>query len=242
MGTEEQAVLLDTSEVEQSFNASLEKLRKSLGNSEEDGGDSGEELNKARKLPPSFKANAEKKKKAAAEEDEEDSEEDDNSEEEDEEMGKSIQEILSEDPEAAAAMDVEPFLLQLAKAFDESMGAIAGRITKLETLTKSIGEMNLASAELQKSTNALVKSIGDMPVPRRAITSLSKSRFTPINGDNPAEYPSRDVLIKSRDWLKTGKIDINEAGMIEGRINKNVLGRTNDRLDQKVAALMREDK
>jgi len=46
--------------------------------------------------------------------------------------------------------------------------------------------------------------------------------------------------MKSRDWLRTGKIDLGEAGNIEGRINKNLLGRVNDRLDQKVAALMRE--
>lgn len=240
MGAEikEEVLLKDDHDIEKGFNDAIDDLRKSLG--QEDGKASEEELElqKAGKVPPQFK----KKAKAAAG-DEEPEEDEDEEEDEEKSYRKSIEDTLREEPEAAAAMDVEPFLLQLAKAIEESREEdrtiFAKQFAKVEKLVKSIGTATLASAELQKSTREIVKQIGGMPLPSGSIKRLQKARFDSVDG-NPQEFDTREVLMKSRDWLKTGKIDLGEAGNIEGRINKNLLGRVGDRLDQKVAALMRE--
>lgn len=216
MGTNQEDVLLDDLDIENGFNDAIDDLRKSLSLS------SGE-LRKAKK-----------------DEDEGYESEDEDSEDEGEEeetYRKSIEDTLREEPEAAAAMDVEPFLLQLAKAIDESNAELVERVAQVERLTKSIGQAAVASSELQKSTREMVKQIGGMPVPSRSLKRLQKSRF---DGDEK-EFDTRDVLAKSREWFQKGKIDLTEAGLIEGRINKNLLGRVNDKLDGKVAALMGEE-
>lgn len=236
--TKEAVLLKDDHDIEKGFNDAIDDLRKSLGQEDDKASEEELELQKAGKVPPQFK----KKAKAAAG-DEEPEEDEDEEEDEEESYRKSIEDTLREEPEAAAAMDVEPFLLQLAKAIEESReedrAVFAKQFAKVEKLVKSIGTATLASAELQKSTREIVKQIGGTPLPSGSIKRLQKARFDSVDG-NPQEFDTREVLSKSRDWLKTGKIDLNEAGNIEGRINKNLLGRVNDRLDQKVAALMRE--
>lgn len=229
-GTEEQVLLEDDLKIETGFNDAIDDLRKSLGIEEEE---SPEELEKAKgKKAPPFKKEEDEPEEDEPEEDEED-----------EKYRKSIEDTLREEPEAAAAMDVEPFLLQLAKAIDEGQAQSDAvndiRFKRLEKIVKSMGAAAVASAELQKSTRDMIKQIGDMPIPSGSVKRLEKARFDSVEG-NPQEFDTREVLAKSRDWIKTGKIDLMEAGNIEGRINKNLLGRVNDRLDQKVAALMRE--
>jgi hypothetical protein len=46
----------------------------------------------------------------------------------------------------------------------------------------------------------------------------------------------------SRGWLQEKAISLTEAGKIEGRINKGLLGKVGDGLDQKVASLMKGGK
>jgi len=236
-GTEEQVLLEDDLKIEEGFNDAIDDLRKSLG-IEEEKESSEEELEKAK----GKKAKGKKAPPFKKEEEESEEVEEEESEEE-ESYRKSIEETLMEEPEAAAAMDVEPFLLQLAKAIDEgqvqSEAAIDMRFKSLEKIIKNMGIAAVASAELQKSTRDMIKQIGDMPIPSGSVKRLEKARFEVVDG-NPQEFDTREVLAKSRDWVKTGKIDLMEAGNIEGRVNKNLLGRVNDRLDQKVAALMRE--
>jgi hypothetical protein len=231
-GTEEQVLLEDDLKIETGFNDAIDDLRKSLGIEEEKSPEELEELEKAKGKKPPFK-------KEEDEPEEDESEED----EEDEKYRKSIEDTLREEPEAATAMDVEPFLLQLAKAIDEGQAQSDAvndiRFKRLEKIVKSMGAAAVASAELQKSTRDMIKQIGDTPIPSGSVKRLEKARFDSVDG-NPQEFDTREVLAKSRDWIKTGKIDLMEAGNIEGRVNKNLLGRVNDRLDQKVAALMRE--
>jgi len=229
-GTEEKVLLEDNLVIEKGFNDAIDGLRKSLGM--KDDGESQEELEKAKKGAPPFK----KEDEGGEEEPEKDEDEE---EEEEEEYQKSIEEMLSEEPEAAVAMDVEPFLLQLAKAIDESMISVFAKVDRTEKLVKSMGVASLASAELQKSTRDMVKQIGGMPVASSSIKRLQKARFDNADG-TPLEVNPANVLAKSRDWVKEGKINLMEAGKIEGRVNKNLLGKVKDPLDQKVAELMKE--
>lgn len=215
MGTNQEDVLLDELDIEKGFNDAIDDLRKSLSLS-------AGELRKA------------KDDKAEEYESEDEDSEEDEGEEEGMPYRKSIEATLREEPEAAAAMDVEPFLLQLAKAIDESNAELVRRVDQIERLTKSIGMAAVASSDLQKSTRDLVKQIGGTPVPSGSMKRLEKARFDGAGKD----FDTRDVLVKSREWYREGKIDLTEAGLIEGRINKGLLGRVNDRVDQKVAALM----
>jgi hypothetical protein len=209
--------LTDGLDIETGFNDALENLKKSLNRPDK--------LSKSQDDPEDESY------------DEDDIEDDDEAEDEDEGMKKSIEDILRQEPEAAAAMDVEPFLLQLAKAIDESMEALTSRMATVEKLTKSIGMTAMASAEFQKSTHNLVKAMGDTPMPVSSIQRLSKSRFEPAEGE-PVSY--KDILSKSRDWFQNGKIDITESGMIEGRVNKGLVGKVGDNLDRKIVALLKE--
>jgi len=234
MGTKEEVLLKDNLDIEKGFNDAIDDLRKSLGQETEpgEGDDKKENLDKAGKVPPQF--DKKKNEDAKPEEDEEEEEEEN---EDEKSYRKSIEETLKEEPQAAAAMDVEPFLLQLAKAIDEGIEqlekAVSARVGKVEKLVKSIGSATLATAELQKSTRDMVKQIGEQPVASGSLRQLQKARF-----DENTEVDTRVVLAKSREWVRDGKIDLNEAGNIEGRINKGLLGKVRDALDQKVAALM----
>lgn len=230
MGTKDES-LKDDLDMESGFNDAINDLRKSLG-----------QPAKKADLKKSEDGDRDDKPPAKDQDEEPESEDDEGEEDEGEEEGmkKSIEDRLREEPEAAAAMDVEPFLLQLAKAMDEAMTGIAKRIGKVEKLTKSIGSATLASVELQKATRDFVKSIGDQPMPSGSLRRLEKARFG--EGDKATEIDTRDVLAKSRDWVKTGRMDLIEAGNLEGRINKGLLGKVNDHLDQKVSALLKEGK
>ena len=230
MGTKDES-LKDDLDMESGFNDAINDLRKSLG-----------QPAKKADLKKSEDEDEDDKPAPAKDDEEPEPEEDEGEGEEGEEEGmkKSIEDRLREEPEAAAAMDVEPFLLQLAKAMDEAMNGISKRIAKVEKLTKSIGSATLASVELQKATRDFVKSIGDQPMPSGSVRRLEKARFG--TGSEAKEFEPRDVLAKSRDWVRAGRIDLIEAGNLEGRINKGLLGKVNDRLDQKVAALLREEK
>ena len=238
MGTETEVLLEENLDIEKGFNDAIDDLRKSLGQDAEPGekdekGENQKNLDKAGKVPPQF--DKEKNKDTEPEKDEEEEEEEEK--EKERSYRKSIEETLKEEPQAAAAMDVEPFLLQLAKAIDEGIEqlekAVSARVGVVEKLVKSIGSATLATAELQKSTRDMVKQIGEQPIPSGSMKALRKARF-----DENTEVDTRDVLAKSREWVKDGKIDLNEAGNIEGRINKGLLGKVHDALDQKVAALM----
>lgn len=224
-----QEVLLDDDLIDEDFNDALSNLQKSL---ESDGS-----LQKAGKMDDGEKRKPKSKK---AEEDEEESE---GEEEEDMNYEKSISDILDEDPEASTAMDVEPFLRQLAKAMDETVSAafavVMERVGKVEELTKSMANAVVQVGRLEKSTKDIVEKIGGQPMPRKGAVLLGKSRFE--GNDGKKDFDNKTVLIKSREWVRSGKIDLTEAGMIEGRINKGNLGKRNDMVDQKVAALMKED-
>lgn len=215
--TVDQNVLLDDDNLEKGFDEALEDLQKSLN-------------------PELSKSEDEKTKKSKVADEDEDEEEDE--EYEDEDMEKSITDILAEDEEAAAAMDVEPFLLQLAKAIDESLQGVNSRIANVEKLTKSIGQMTVANAQLSKSMSDTVVSIGKEPVAPKSVTVMAKSRFG--TEEDHVETSGADILIKSREWLADGKISLLDAGNIEGRVNKGLIGNVNDALDQKTMALLKE--
>lgn len=218
--SEKQEVLLDDALIEKEFNDALAHLQKSLGSeAAEDKG-------------------TKRRKKSKIVEDENQAE----GEDEDEmDYEKSISDILDEDPDAAAAMDVEPFLRQLAKAMDKTVSkafaAVEARLGEVKALTKSVGEAVVQVAKLEKSVDDKVSRIGGQPVPSSSARILAKSRF---GGDSGEAFDNKELLLKSRQWVRAGAIDLTEAAMIEGRIGKGTLGTRGDLLDQKVAMLAKD--
>jgi hypothetical protein len=106
-------------------------------------------------------------------------------------------------------------------------------------MIKSQAKVIAASAQLQKSTREMVKSMGEQPVGSRSVKRLQKSRFE--GADGAVDVDNNTVLIKSREWLRSGKLDLMEANMIEGRINKGLLFKSNDVLDRKIADLIKKE-
>jgi hypothetical protein len=234
MSKEEKAQeeILDDADLEKSFNESLEDLKKSLGDEEEQ---EEEDLEKAKKNPP--------KKSDAEPEDEEEAEEEEEEEGYEEKVKKSIEDQLGEDPEAEAAMDVEPFLRSLVKSIDEAIQnvrkEIIGKIAEAECLLKSQGKLLVAQAKLQKSVQEKVDKVANTPIPSNSLRALQKSRFEA--GEKNIELSGVEILEKSRNWIREGKIDLVEAGIIESRVNKGTIGKVDDVTDKKVKNLLMKE-
>ena len=229
-----QATVLDDDLTEETFNDAIESLSKSL----EKAG-TGHPMTKE-KMKKGKRGDDEGVEKAR---DEDDDRDDDDSEEEEiitEEYEKSIADYLAENPEAQAAIDVEPFLLQIAKSIDESISelrkSINTRIGVIEDLVKSQSEVVMNTARLEKSAHDMLTQIGGQAVRSTSARVLQKGRF---DTEMP-QINSNEVLQKSREWVKTKDINLTEAGNIENRHNKGIaFGTVGDRLDQKVVALMK---
>jgi len=142
----EKEEVLDVEAMEKSFNDAVEDLKKAIGDSEEvDPKPGKKDLKKAKgKKAPDFEE----------EEEEEPEEEEEEDEEEAKGVKKSVEDILSEDSEAEASMDVEPFLRQLAKAIDK-------RLDGIEALSKAQGRAIVMQSELSKAQSDLVKEQAD---------------------------------------------------------------------------------
>ena len=224
---------VNAEDLEKSFNDSLEGLRKSLGVGELESEDLKGTLSKAK---------SDSKKAMDYDEGAEESEEEED-EDEDKDIKKSmpsIEDQLADDPESEAAMDVAPFLRQLTKAIDERFVALEKSLTNSDTLMKSIGNAQLSQMSLVKSQSDTVNRIAAQDVKTAGVTRLGKSRFDDSGKD--VEISGPEVLSKSQDWLKSGKVSLVEAGQIESRVNKGNLGRIGDSVDKKVLHLIKEAK
>jgi hypothetical protein len=223
MDTKEETAVLDPEQLEKSFDESITALRTLLGGGDDD---KATNLEKAKKQPP---------------EDEEsgDEEEDETDEEEKEEgpyMKKSLPDMVAEEnEEAAAAMDVEPFLKALTngiqkyldQSFENLHKSLVGKINAVGELTKSMGKIALGTAEMQKSIRDVVYKIGKTPIPTGTVLRKSGDRFeagkeeVATDGQRTRAEQVK-VLQKSHELLQKGQIDIIMATKIEGRVTKNL--------------------
>ena len=230
---------LNFEDLTKAFDEQLEEFKKAYGGSEEIEG-SEAQLEKAKggkkaKLnAPDFEEN----------EDDEAEEEEEVDDEEAKGVKKSIDDFLAEDPEAEAAMDVSPFLAQLAKAIkaieervDGLQKSISDKMVGVETMLKAQGKATYLQMELQKSQRTTVESIAKEDREVSGMMRMRKSRF---DGEEAVNIDGPTVLEKSRQWITEKKIDILEAGLIEQRVNHGNLGTYKDDLDNKVERLIKE--
>lgn len=142
-------------------------------------------------------------------------------EEELEEFEKSLEDEISElDEEAEIAMDVEPFLKSFVEAVDEKLQKLGTKIARVHTLQKAQGDVLVASAEMQKSTNEAARKIGDSAIPPKSVLSKATQRFESDGGE--IEMNRMQILKKSHDLVKAGTLDVLTATKIENRLNKNM--------------------
>lgn len=242
--------VLDIKAQEQSFNEQLALLRKAIGEApdEEDSEDSdskeGDDEKNLNKAGSDSKKTAKAKAKDYDEDEEDEEEAEEEEEEEEEEIGKSVEDQLAENLEAEASMDVEPFLRELVKAIDSRINKMQKSVRKklegIEVLAKAQASTLIAQSNLQKAQAQTVDKIAKQDQKVGSLRRLNKARFDGADGAEPVEVSGPAVLAKSLDWLKEKKIDLLEAGTIESRVNKGVLGQQKDALDCKVAKLLKE--
>jgi len=204
---------VDLEVMEKSFNDAKDVVLALLGG-ESESPESSDELKKAKKSAKDIERNEE--------EDEEDEEE-----EEEEEAKKSLEDSVLEDPEAGAAMDVEPFLQQLVKSMDKhfdgvqtAIDAVAKRIDGVETLQKATSQMFVKYGELQESMSKTVEKIGDTPVASSSVLRKSGDRFKSQAGD--LDMSRTDILNKALKLRREGKLESIDVTKIEGRLNKGM--------------------
>ncbi len=201
---------VDLEVMEKSFNDAKNVVLALLGG-ESESPESSDELEKAKKKPAKD-----------IERDEEEDEED----EEEEEAKKSLEDSVLEDPEAGAAMDVEPFLQQLVKSMDKhfsgvqvTLDNVVKRIDAVETLQKASSQMFVKYGELQESMSKTVEKIGDAPVGSSSILRKSGDRFKKA-GD--LDMTRTEILDKALELRKAGKLESVDVTKIEGRLNKGM--------------------
>ena len=173
---------------------------------------------------------------------EEGKKEDDEDEDEDEEdkakkegkMKKSLETFVEAEPEAKAALDVEPYLRTLVKGIDEKFEQVFNSIENLKksseenhNLSKSqsevllkFGELQKANSELQKSIKAEVQKIGDTPIPSGSVLRKGGDKF---ENDKAVDLGTKDqILEKAMKLCREQKLSNIDFTKIEGRLNKGM--------------------
>lgn len=225
---EQETVEVTLEDMSKSFNDSKTAVLELLGEKpEEKAIEKSEEEDKEQKDASKDLDKAKKKKKADLEYEEEE----DEKEEDEEEAEKSLSDSISEDAEAEAAMDVEPFLMQLVKGISEQFDTLNKSLAKLSKevdgvrdLHKATTKMIIASHELQKATAETVEKIGDQPVNSTSVLRKSQGgKFEKADGVGDIEGMSKaDILEKATQLRGEGKLTLRDVTTIEGRLNKGI--------------------
>jgi hypothetical protein len=209
---------IDPALLQKSWKESLDELRKSVNPDDE-------KLEKAKKP-----------KVADLETEEEEGEEEDNVAEEEDEAGeeaekgkkkpekvkKSLPDLIAEDdPEAEAAMDIEPFLKSLAKQIGEKTTTLEDAVGSLAKMVRVQGKALLSSMEMQKSLQEQVAIIGGQPVPVKGVLQKSggAQRFAPAAEGGEKPLDKQEVMLKAMDLQRQGKINSRTVTVLEGRLN-----------------------
>ena len=111
-------------------------------------------------------------------------------------------------------LDVTPFLDNLTKSISKRLSAMERQVSEMVSFQKSMGGALV-------STGKLVKSLADSPAPRQAVVSKQERSFTGSDG-KPATISRQEIIQKSMEAVRSGKMSAQEAAIIEERLNKGV--------------------
>lgn len=218
---------------EESWNASVENLRKAVGD---------DNLAKARPAPEPEEEEEEGEEGAPEEEESEGEEEGDEMPPAKGKMPpafakKSIEDAVGEDPEAEAAMDVEPFLRTMVKGLDEAFYTILAKLNRVEAVQKSMADVTLKSATLQKALRDEVKKIGETPVPRQGLMKSVGGNGTKF-GPEGKTFSRAEILHKSHELLMKGQLRSEDATLVEVKLNRGSFNPESDPFSKKVMDLI----
>lgn len=170
-----------------------------------------------------------------------DSESDDDEEEEvdDKEaegVKKSLEDSMDLNPDASAAMDVEPFLRELVKGIDTQFSSIQTMVTEISERTDALQKSTDEANSLQKATAKLVMTYGDLQksmsetveaignAPKKTSTVLRKSGEKYPETKEEAVMPAtKDAILQKATKLREeGKLSVRDVTKLENRLNKGI--------------------
>jgi len=200
----------DKEKLEKGWNDAIAEMRKSFGDE------------------PEEKAGKEDLRKASKDEDDSDSDEGEASDSDESPPPKSTKKSLADeiaelDPEAEAAMDIEPYLKSFAVAVDEKITSSTADIPELRKavkeltkMVKVLGKAVLVGTEMQKSTREELGKIGELDIPSMSRLRKSRDRF---EVDGTEKMSRTEVLSKAMELQGQGKLSFHDVTLLEGRLN-----------------------
>jgi hypothetical protein len=143
--------------------------------------------------------------------------------EDDEDMTKSLEDSIASDEDAAAAMDVEPFLRQMVKSISKKFEALEKAQSQLSTaMVKSLiamGDQNLTIA-------STVQAIAEAPVGSKSVIRTNGERFAKskddVKDDLLKSMNVNQILEKAVSLAKSGRFTSLDVAKIQNRINKGI--------------------
>ncbi|MFZ4618312.1 MAG: hypothetical protein ACOYM2_19250 [Rectinemataceae bacterium] len=127
-------------------------------------------------------------------------------------MQKSVYEEMRES--SSDFLDVTPFLDNLTKSISKRLSAMERQVSEMVTFQKSMGGALV-------NTGKLVKSMADGPMPRQAVVNKQDRAFTGSDG-KPATMTRQEIIQKSQQAVREGKMSLQDAAIIEERLNKGI--------------------
>jgi hypothetical protein len=131
---------------------------------------------------------------------------------------KSLPDLIAEDPEAEAAMDIEPYLKSLALGIDKKTESLEKAVADLTKMVKIQSKAFLASMDLQKSMQDRLDAIGNKKIPVQTVLKKSDTgRFSA--GEGQPEMSQVQIMNKAMDLSRQGVIGSRDVTILEGRLN-----------------------
>jgi len=168
-------------------------------------------------------------KKADDEDEDEDEWDDDGDEDDDEEeprmgKGRKLESLFKKSEESHGFSDATPILKRMAresntnnhtlkKGIKEGFRTLFDHITVMEKALVGYADMHVQTAALLKETYALVKAVGDTPMPIQGIVAGNSTRFPAGNSGIPLTDKGA-VLSKCANLIKEGKMTPEEFGVL----------------------------
>lgn len=223
-GAEPASQPAETTPVTASATDTAEALNKAIADlAAEDNAEELEKAKKGKKHEEKETAATEAAEEAAAKEDE--GEDEGDNEDEGEElpfkkkgMKKSLVEEVANDPEASAAMDVEPFLKSLTEAISARFDSIEETLEKMGKAQSAQSRVIVEESRLVKSLAELNAAAGDEPMQRKGLTTKTQERFEPA----PEGLTKSEAMARLIEFSKAGKLNPVQVSIIEGRLNKGI--------------------
>jgi len=151
--------------------------------------------------------------------------EDDDDEEDEAYKSRAVAETVAADPEAEAAMDIEPFLKALVHGIDRRLDAIEATVAKAAkaqeavfAVQKSAAGLALSHGDLVREVHEVVSAAGGQPAERRGRLRVVE-RFGKSAAEDGADYDPQEAKAKLLELAKSKALSPEQIGVCEMRIN-----------------------